>query len=121
MSDLAAVYILQYLEQFKQIVNHHCKLYNYLIAQLQNRSSDITVYPTFSDETPFVSCLCLFSDRFNDAMIQKCLDNGVYCRKYYTPLVSTPTAAQFINTILCLPCTKDMTTDDIDTILSIIN
>jgi len=119
MSDVAAVYILQYLDSMGDIIAIHKKLYSYMKRKLQH-ITDIRFYPSFGDETPFVSCFSLLFESYNDEIREKLIKNGVFCRKYYKPLVETPTAVEFYKKILCVPCNRDMTYGDIDLICSII-
>lgn len=120
MSDIAAVYILQFLDNLEHIIQHHKMLYNHLLERLDELDTDITVYPNFSDTVPFVSCICLFSDRFDNRVLDSVMKAGIYCRKYYHPLEDTPVASKFIERIICLPCTTEMTIGDIDNILNIL-
>lgn len=119
MSDIAAVYIIQYLDNMDRIIKHHEMLYERAVQCIPT-NSDIKLYPSFADNYPFVSCICLMSPRFNDGMIAKLLNHGIYCRKYYTPLADTPVATQFIREIICVPCTIDMSIENIDTIVSLL-
>ena len=77
------------------------------------------LYPDFSDDTPFVSCICFFSEKSNE-IISLLLENKIYCRKYYKPLTDTPIAVDFYNKIVCVSCTIDMNKNDIDKILAVI-
>jgi dTDP-4-amino-4,6-dideoxygalactose transaminase len=118
MSDLQAVYISQYLDNFDEIVNKTKKLYEYFLDCIAQHSN-IKPFPNFSDDTPFVSCICVLVDNSCDK-IAALLKNNIYCRKYYNPLVALPVATDVYNRIICIPCTVDMSTDDIDRILNIL-
>lgn len=113
MSDIAAVFILQHLSNLNQIIEHHCKLYAYFQDKLDTKIH-INLYPTHGDGVPFVSCFSLMFLEYDDQVRLRLLENGVFCRKYYKPLNSTPMATQFYRQILCIPCTYDMTEADID-------
>ena len=119
MSDIQAVYISQYLDKFTYIKEYTQSLYQYFIDKAKQESLDITFYPNFSDGTPFVSCICIFSEKSNE-LITSLLQNKIYSRKYYNPLSETPMALEFYSKIVCIPCTIDMNRDDIDKIISII-
>ena len=119
MSDISAAYILQYLDNFDNIIKIHKKLYTYMISKL-NKIKDIKLYPNFSSETPFLSCFCLLFDNYDDKIRLRLLDNDIFCRKYYNPLKNTPKTIEIYNKILCIPCTKDMTENDIDKIINLI-
>lgn len=119
MSDIASAYILQYLDKFDEIVQTYKKLYVYMVKKLEN-IKNINLYPNFSSETPFLSCFCLLFDNYNDNIRLKLKENNIFCRKYYNPLKNTPKTVEFFDKILCVPCTKDMTENDIDKIINFI-
>jgi dTDP-4-amino-4,6-dideoxygalactose transaminase len=114
MSDIQAIYIIQYLDHFQRIKSHSQSLYDYFCKQ-----TNLSMYPNFSDDIPFVSCICFFSEK-NDAIIEALLKKDVFSRKYYYPLIDTPVANYFFKRIICIPCTIDMTLQDIDFIIEII-
>jgi dTDP-4-amino-4,6-dideoxygalactose transaminase len=118
MSDLQAVYILQYLDNFDSIIDKTVNLYSYFLDKIAAYPM-IKVFPNFSDGIPFVSCICIFVDDSNNVM-QKLLMNNIYCRKYYNPLMPTPVAQSIYNNILCIPCNIDMTRTDIDKIVNLL-
>lgn len=118
MSDIQAVYISQYLDNFNKIVYHTKDLYSYFITQ--SKVLDITLFPNKSDDIPLVSCICIFSKKSNE-IIKLLLEHNIYSRKYYYPLIDTPVATEFFNNIVCIPCMVDMNKGDIDNIINIIN
>lgn len=67
-----------------------------------------------------LACFCLVSPLFYTDVFKNLLDAGIHCRKYYKPLSQTTNASKLYEQILCIPCTIDMSTDDIDLIVSII-
>lgn len=117
MSDISATYILQYLYNLKKINEKHQELYSYMKEKI-DQILKIKLYPNFGD--PLLSCFCLLFDEYNDNIRLELLDEGIYCRKYYKPLENTLISTNFYNSILCVPCTVDMTTKDIDRIINII-
>ncbi len=121
MSDIQAVYINQYLDNFQTIVNYSCDLYTYFKKKYVGKCDHIVkLFPNFSSSTPFVSCLPLLSSKSND-IILLLKENGIYSRKYYTPLSNTDMAVKFFNDITCISFHKDMTTSDIDLIIDLIS
>ena len=56
MSDIQAVYILQYLDKFDMIIKKTTELYEYFVDSVK-RLPSIKLFPNFSDSTPFVSYL----------------------------------------------------------------
>jgi dTDP-4-amino-4,6-dideoxygalactose transaminase len=123
MSDIQAVYITQYLmDNFDNIIHTHQKLYNYFSNKINNL--DIKMFPSFHDEhMNIVSCFSLlFENEIISRNIEKALlENNIFCRKYYHPLKSTKITDDIYSKILCIPCHKDMTINDIDEIIDIIN
>jgi dTDP-4-amino-4,6-dideoxygalactose transaminase len=115
MSDIQAVYILQYLSNFEDIVSKSYILYDHFVKGIKD-IPDIELFPNYSDRTPFLSCLSILSSRSNE-IIKKLTDNNVYCRKYYNPLSDTPVATEIFNKIVCISFTVDMTISDIDLII----
>jgi dTDP-4-amino-4,6-dideoxygalactose transaminase len=115
MSDIQAIYIIQYLDHFQRIKSHSQSLYHYF-----RKKTNLSMYPNFSDDIPFVSCICFFSENSNE-IIKKLTEQNIFSRKYYYPLIKTPIAIHFFNRIICIPCTIDMTITDIDFIIQIIN
>ena len=118
MSDIQAVYINQYLDNFHSIVSHTIELYSYFCEK--SKCLDIRLFPNFSEGVPFISCICLFSKKSSE-IIDILLKNSIYSRKYYYPLITTEIAVSFFEDIVCIPCTIDMNEADIDKIINIIN
>jgi dTDP-4-amino-4,6-dideoxygalactose transaminase len=114
MSDIQAAFILEYLSNFDTIVNTHKCLTNYFYSNI-----DLQTFPNYSQETPFLSCFCVFIENSADKL-QDLLSQGIFARKYYIPLIDSPVATQFYSNIICIPCTKDMSYSDIDKIIDIL-
>lgn len=124
MSDISAIYILQYLDNFDNIVEKHKMLYKYLKQQIKKLNLPLYLYPSFHDKNNIMSsCFCLLFNEPQKSIHteKKLLDNDIFCRKYYHPLKDTKNTLEIYNKILCLPCTVDMTKKDIDFIISLIN
>ena len=121
MSDISAVYIIQYLDKFDYIVKKHKELYKYFKKKLENSKIQAKLYPSFHYIDNIIpSCFCLIFDNYNDNIKQKLLDNGIFCRKYYYPLKNTKNTCEIYDKILCLPCNSDMKKKDIDFIFNFI-
>ena len=124
MSDISAVYILQYLyDHFDIIIKNHQELYEYFKHKINEFNLNITLYPSFHDQHKIcVSCLCILcEDLIHSSHIEKMLlENSIFCRKYYHPLKETKHTINTYNKILCISCHKDMTFENIDTIVNII-
>ena len=118
MSDIQAAYILQYLDRFDAIVQKTSELYEYFLDLIKLLPS-INLFPNFSDGSPFVSCISIFSENSND-IIERLLKHNIYCRKYYNPLIASSVATKFYDNIVCISFTVDMTKNDIDFIINIL-
>ena len=123
MSEISAVYIIQYLEdKFSTIVKKHQELNNYFRSEVNKRKMNyLKLYPSFHDNNNIVpSCFCILLDNYDKKIEDKLSENNIFCRKYYNPLKNTEIAIKFYDSILCVPCNIDMNFKDIDKILSII-
>lgn len=119
ISDIAAAFILDYLNQnFYFIINHHRQLYLYMQEKVKTNPK-VEMLKTFSNDVPFVSCLAITSTEFINEKIF--IENGIYCRKYYNPLLPLPESVKLWKSILCFPCHTDMTYSDIDHIIEILD
>ena len=113
MSDIAAAYIYAYLDKFERIVEMHIILYNYF---KRNLPSHATLYPNFSDGTPFVSCLPILMDKpINFA------SSDIEVKKYYKPLKDLHNAQSFYDRTICFPCHVDIMPRHVDFMLEAIS
>lgn len=107
MSEISAIYIYQYLlDNFDNIIKHHKELYNYI-----KNNFNYKLYPNFSDDIPIVSCICLLDNKFNIEFINKKVNEGLFCRKYYNPLDDSIISNTFYSKIICIPCNTDISTN----------
>ena len=112
MSDISASYILSYLENnFDDIVDKHKKIYEYYKSNLP---SNCKLFPNFSEDVPVCSSICiLFKDKIN------LNDFPFIARKYYYPLDKKCLISNdFYEKIICLPCNKDLTENQLDYIIN---
>ena len=129
MSDISAVYILQFLmNNFDKIVNHHNDMYMYVNEKIKKIKDEEGIdlkwklFPSFHEDNIIVpSCLCILFDNYDDNIRLKLLENNIYCRKYYYPLKNTKVACEIFDSILCISFTTDMTKENIDEIFEIIS
>jgi dTDP-4-amino-4,6-dideoxygalactose transaminase len=124
MSDISAVYIIQYLDNFDNIVKKHQQLYKYLKILITKLNLPIKLFPSFHDDDKIMpSCFCLLFEEYKKSyeIEKKLLENDIVCRKYYQPLKNTKNAVNIFNKILCIPCTIDMTEKNIDFMINTIN
>jgi len=121
MSDISAIYIIQYLDNFDKIVEKHRELYKYFKQQITKYNLPLTLFPSFHDTNKIMpSCFCLLFNKYDDTIRQTILNNNIFCRKYYKPLKNTKNTQDIYNRILCLPCNTDMTIKSIDFIVDIL-
>ena len=130
MSDVAAVYILQFLmNNFDKIVNHHNNLFKYVNEQIKKMiivETNINkfkwkLFPSFNEDNIIVpSCLCILFENYDDNIRLKLLENNIYCRKYYYPLKNTKVACEIFDSILCISFTTEITEKDINFIFELI-
>lgn len=121
MSDISAIYIIQYLDNFDKIVKKHQELYRYFKTKIAEKALPVRLFPSFHDDDNIMpSCFCLLFDNYDDAVRLRLLENDIFCRKYYHPLKETKISMEIYNKILCLPCNVDMTIENIDYIINII-
>ena len=128
MSDISAVYILQFLmNNFDKIVSHHSELYKYVkdkiekIKEQESNELKWKLFPSFHyNEIIVPSCLCILFDNYDDNIRLKLLENNIYCRKYYYPLKNTKVACEIFDSILCISFTTETTKENIDEIFEIV-
>lgn len=103
MSEISAIYILQYLEDFlDKIIEHHKNMY-------KKYKDTYKMYPNFGDiDNTVLSCFCLIDDKYTEDYVNKMIKSGIMCRKYYNPLLETKNATKIYNKILCYPLNLDI-------------
>lgn len=124
MSDISAVYILQFLmDNMETIISKHMKLYTYFMNKIiENNITTFKLFPSFHTEEDIIvpSCVSLLFENYNDKSRLRLLENNIFCRKYYHPLNEAVTANIIFSKILCIPCTTEMTTTDVDKIITLL-
>jgi dTDP-4-amino-4,6-dideoxygalactose transaminase len=116
MSDISAVYVLQYLDNFDHIINQHKLLYKYFKEQIIKLKLPLKLFPSFHDDDNIMpSCFCILFDQpeLSTEIENQLQENDIFCRKYYHPLKETNNSIEIYNKILCLPCNVDMTKENI--------
>jgi dTDP-4-amino-4,6-dideoxygalactose transaminase len=119
MSEIAAVYILQYLDNFNYILEKHYLLYNYFKKNIIN--CNYKLFPSYHDDKILIACFAILFDNYTENIKINLEKNKIFSRKYYYPLDKTLIAENIYNKILCIPCTIDMSIEDIDKIIKILN
>lgn len=109
MSEIAAVYIIQYLEDyFDKIVKHHTKIYNHVISRMIN-NNEYKLYPNYADKDSdiIINCICYLLNNSNNKL-KELQNKNINARKYYYPLTYKPNSEHMYNNILCYPCNLDI-------------
>ena len=123
ISDISSIYIIQYLnDNFTKIIKKHTELYIYIKNLLETtyKKLNCKLFPSYHTNIITMACFPLIFENYNDNIRLNLLKNKFFCKKYYHPLLNTPNATKLYNNILCIPCSIDMDTQNIDDILNII-
>ena len=123
MSDISAIYIIQYLDNFDNIIQHHKLLYKHFKIKIKELNLPIKLFKSFHNgDNIFPSCLCLLFNNSEDSIkIANILkENKIFCRKYYEPLKKTINTMNIYNKILCIPCNIDIDIDILNIIIKFI-
>jgi len=123
MSEISAIYILQYLKRnIDIIIRKHNELYVYFQEEMiKQKITNFKLFPSFHDGLICTSCFSILFDNYDDKIRKKLLENNIQVRKYYYPLDDSKVANEIFDKILCIPCNIDMNTYNIDKIFYIFN
>ena len=123
MSEISAIYILQYLKRNTDIIiNKHNELYIYFQElMVKYKIKQFKLFPSFHDGKIVPSCFCILFDKYDDKLREKLLENNIQARKYYHPLNDSKIANEIFDKILCIPCNIELKKSDIDKIFTFLN
>ena len=122
MSEISAIYLIQYIEDmFSYIIKKHKELYLYFKSSIEKSNIKCKLFPSYHSEILTLSCFPVLFENYNDNIRLNLLSNKIFCKKYYHPLKNTKIATKIYDSILCIPCNKDMEFNDIDKIIYIIS
>lgn len=123
MSEISAIYILQYLEtNIDKIIKIHHELYLYFKELInKNNITNYKLFPSFHNGIIVPSCFSILFNNYDDKIREKLLENNIESRKYYFPLDDSKIANEIFNKILCIPCNIDLNKNDIHKIFDILN
>lgn len=122
MSEVSAIYIIQYLTNFRNISEKHKQMYKYMKKCIANIPC-MKMFPSFhDDDSILVSCFCILHDSKEESVriLEILQENNIFCRKYYYPLSPTKNASDIYDRIICIPCTVDITFENIDYIIRLL-
>ncbi len=122
MSEIAAIYIDDYLNNLSTIYIHHKKIISYFMFKLKenNLEDKISLYKSFSnyEDSLLATIPILFNKNIN---IDVFLENNIEAKKYYYPLDhSCETSVDLFNKIICLPLNIDVNFISIDKYIDVI-
>jgi len=122
MSEISAIYILNFLKNFEHIYQHHKKLIIYFIHRIKEEKLEkfVSLLPSFADyDKSLLSCIpIIFNNKINTNIF---IENKIEAKKYYYPLSFEFTnTVDIFNRIICLPLTTDITNETIDFYIDII-
>lgn len=122
MSEIACIYIADYLKFVPEIYAHHTMLITYFINSFDSDRCKCKLYHNFSEyNNSLMACIPLvFQFPIQpDIFIQ----NKIEAKKYYYPITqveTSPIATAIFENIICLPLNMNMTTQDIDKYIQVI-
>jgi dTDP-4-amino-4,6-dideoxygalactose transaminase len=120
MSEIACIYINEYLQNMNNIYNHHISLIKYFIDKMKKYNLKIKLIKNFSkyDES-LMSCIpILFENKIGTDIF---IENKIEAKKYYFPLDSSCTISnKLFENIICLPLNIDIDENIVDYYINII-
>jgi dTDP-4-amino-4,6-dideoxygalactose transaminase len=123
MSEIACIYINEYLNNLEKIYNHHTEMINYFIEKLKknNLETKIKIFKNFSNYFySLMSTIPLIFENNIDTIYF--IDNNIEAKKYYYPLDKTcNNSVNIFNKIICLPLNMDINKEVIDFYIDILN
>jgi dTDP-4-amino-4,6-dideoxygalactose transaminase len=123
MSEIACIYISEYLDNVDTIYNHHTKIIQYFINKLEkhNLNDKVSLFKNYSNyNQSLMSCIPIIFVKPVDINIF--IENNIEAKKYYFPLNNLSANSNYIfNKIICLPLNLDITENIIDMYINIIS
>ena len=122
MSEIASIYIDDYLNNFEQIKSHHLKIAKYFIKKLNesNLNNIVKLYGNFSDysNTLLSTLPILFNHKVD---IDFFVEHKIEVKKYYYPLdLNCSVSLAKFNNIICFPLNLDINESMIDFYIGLI-
>lgn len=124
MSEIAAIYIEEYLKNVEKIYNHHTKIIEYFELELQKINKDsvkIKLYKNYSNyNQSLLSTIPLIFPKSVSTDIF--IKNDIEAKKYYYPLHNNCEKSSILfDKIICLPLNMDIDEKIIDNYISIVH
>jgi dTDP-4-amino-4,6-dideoxygalactose transaminase len=122
MSEISAIFIDDYLNNFEKIYEHHKKIISYFIEKIRekNLENKISLYKSFSNyKDSLLATIPIIFDK--EVNIDKFTENNIEAKKYYYPLDhNCKLSVDIFNKIVCLPLNCDINYNVIDKYINII-
>jgi dTDP-4-amino-4,6-dideoxygalactose transaminase len=122
MSEIACIYITDYLSNVNNIFKHHTMLISYFIDQYHKKKLEkkATLFKNYSDYTQCLMATVplIFSKPVDISIFTK---HNIEAKKYYFPLSKDcPISVNLFDHIICLPLNLEMDLKEIDLYIDII-
>ena len=122
MSEIACIYIFEYLTQLNKIYEYHKNIISYFLLEInKNELSDkIKLFKSYSNyESSLMSTIPIIFDF--EINVDYFISKNVEAKKYYYPLDKNCIySCNLFKNIICLPLTTDITFENIDFYINII-
>jgi dTDP-4-amino-4,6-dideoxygalactose transaminase len=122
MSEIACIYIDEYLKNLEMINHHHRRIIKYFIEKIKenNLESKIKIFKNYSEyENSLMACIPII---FNSKIETKYfLENNIEVKKYYYPLEKEHlNSLTIFENIICFPLNLDINENIIDIYVKLI-
>jgi dTDP-4-amino-4,6-dideoxygalactose transaminase len=120
MSEIACIYIENYLKNVDNIYYHHTKLINYFIDKINGENLNINLIKNYSKYgESLMACIPIIFNK--EVNINIFIKNNIEAKKYYYPLdFKCENSVDLFSKIICLPLNIDLTENDINKYIEII-
>ena len=118
ISDVSAGFIYMLLDDFDKIIDTHKSLYKYFYDNIKNKDQ---VFLSYTQDIFVSSLIYICKNKSISEKIMSIMQNyNIECKKYYKPMLDYPVSSGLYDKIICIPCNLDVTYQDIDLVLDII-
>jgi dTDP-4-amino-4,6-dideoxygalactose transaminase len=116
MSEIACIYIDEYLNNLENIYKHHTNLIVYFIKKIKENKLDdkFVIYKNYANykESLLATIPLIFKNRIDTNYF---IENNIEAKKYYYPLdKNSKNSSDLFDKIICLPLNMDMNEESID-------
>ncbi len=109
MSEIACIYLADYLNNIESIYNHHTELIKYFIEKMDKNM----LYKNYAEyDKSLMACIPIIfeSKEIADEKYKLFIENKIEAKKYYFPLDhGCKNSIDIFNRIVCLPLNMDVT------------